>query len=245
MSSKDAVAVVLPAYNEAGNLTPLVTALVAAANRASLPLRIIVVDDGSSDGTADELSALSRTVSTLFVVRHAKNRGLAAALKTGIAEARRIQCASAVFMDSDLSHDPDDVPRLVEALSAGADVALGSRFVPGGGMSGVPLWRMLISRAGNWFGRVVLHVPFADLTTGYRAMRRGVLDTIVLGEDGFAIQLESVVKAHAAGFRVTEVPIVLGVRRHGTSHMTYSLKLFRDYWRLLQSCRQWVAERRP
>ena len=243
LPSHEAVAVVLPAYNEAGNLTPLITKIVTACRHTSILLRVIVVDDGSRDGTAEELVTLKLTVPELSVVLHETNRGLAAALKTGIAEARSSGCAAAVFMDSDLSHDPEDVPRLIEALWEGADVALGSRFVPGGGMAGVPLWRRVISRAGNAVGRRALGVPFRDLTTGYRAMRRRVLDALILGEDGFAIQLECVVKAYAAGFRVVEVPIVLGVRRHGTSHMSYSVQLFRDYWRLLQCCRRWLAER--
>jgi dolichol-phosphate mannosyltransferase len=235
---------VLPAFNEEGNLTPLITAIVDTAAQDDLALRVIVVDDGSTDGTATELSALTQRVPSLQVVRHASNQGLARALKTGIAAACADGCDAAVFMDSDLSHRPADLRMLVAALAGGADVALGSRFVPGGGMEGVPLWRVVISRAGNAFGRVVLGVPIRDLTTGYRAVRRPVLEKIVLGEDGFTIQLESVVKAIAAGYEVVEVPIVLGTRRHGQSHMYYSAVLFRDYWRLLMSCRRWMRQAR-
>jgi dolichol-phosphate mannosyltransferase len=112
-------------------------------------------------------------------------------------------------------------------------------------MEGVPMWRQAISRTGNVFGRLALGVPIRDLTTGYRAVRRRVLESIVLGEDGFTIQLESVVKAYAAGFRVVEIPIVLGTRRHGVSHMNYSVALFRNYWRLLLACRRWMREARP
>jgi dolichol-phosphate mannosyltransferase len=235
------VAVVLPAYNEEGNLTPLITELVEAVHGNGVALRIVVVNDGSTDRTAEELAEIQSRIDALHVVRHDVNRGVARALKTGIAAACDMNCDAAVFMDSDLSHRPEDLPKLVAALSRGADVALGSRFVPGGGMEGVPLWRVLISRIGNAFGRRVLGLPIRDLTTGYRAFRRRVLDTIVLGEDGFTIQLESVVKACAAGFRVEEVPIVLGVRRHGSSHMSYNARLFLDYWRLLLACRRWLA----
>ena len=238
------VAVVLPAYNEEGNLTPLITALAALDGGDALTLRIIVVNDGSTDGTAAELEQLRRTVDVLQIVPHPVNQGLARALKTGIAAVCEGDFEAAVFMDSDLSHRTQDLQRLVGALADGADVALGSRFVRGGGMEGVPLWRVLISRAGNAFGKVVLGLPVRDLTTGYRAIRRTVFERIVLGEDGFTIQLESVVKAYAAGFRVVEVPIVLGTRRHGKSHMNYSPDLFRDYWRLLMSCRRWVRETR-
>ena len=237
------VAVVLPAYNEQGNLTPLVTALAALDRQDGLAMRIIVVNDGSTDGTAAELAALQTQVGVLQVVTHPANQGFARALKTGIGAACADGADAAVFMDSDLSHRTDDLPRLVGAIADGADIALGSRFVPGGVMVGVPLWRVLISRVGNAFGRRVLGLPVSDLTTGYRAVRRAVLEQVALGEDSFTIQLESVVKAYAAGFRVVEVPIVLGTRRHGTSHMNYSLDLFRDYWRLLMSCRRWVRER--
>lgn len=237
------VAVVLPAFNEAGNLGPLIGELGAVLN--TYPgSRIIVVNDGSEDGTANELQQIAATTPLLDVVTHPVNRGLAAALKTGIARAIETRCDVAVFLDSDLSHRPSDLPVLLDQISAGADVVLGSRFVPGGGMLGVPLWRRVISRLGNAFGRAVLGVPFRDLTTGYRAVRRTVLETITLGEDGFTIQLESVIRAHAAGFRVAEAPIVLGTRRHGESHMSYSAQLFRDYWRLLQSCRGWVKDGR-
>lgn len=239
------VAVVLPAYNEEGNLTPLVTTLAALDGRDGFTLRVIVVNDGSTDRTADELTQLQARFASLHVVQHQKNQGLARALKTGIAAAWEDGCDAAVFMDSDLSHRPEDLPKLVGALGAGADVALGSRFAPGGGMEGVPIWRMLISRAGNAFGKRVLGLPLRDLTTGYRAVRRAVLENIALGEDGFTIQLESVVKAYAAGFRVVEVPIILGTRRYGTSHMNYSAGLFRDYWRLLLACRRWLRETRP
>jgi dolichol-phosphate mannosyltransferase len=237
------VAVVLPAYNEQNNLTPLITELFEVAHRDALALQIIVVDDGSTDGTAAELAGLQRRVPRLHVVTHPVNRGFAQALKTGIAAARECGCDAAVFMDSDLSHRPDDLRKLVSALSGGADVALGSRFVPGGGMIGVPLWRRVISQAGNQFGRRVLGLTLTDLTTGYRAMRLPVLDALALGEDGFTIQLESVVKAYAAGFTIVEVPIVLGTRRHGRSHMAYTTRLVADYWRLLMSCRRWL--RRP
>ena len=237
------VAVVLPAYNEEENLTPLITALVDVARRDALTLQVIVVDDGSTDGTASELTELRRRVPCLSVVSHRVNQGLAQALKSGIAAARESGCDAAVFMDADLSHRPEDLRKLVAALANGADVALGSRFVPGGGMEGVPLWRRLVSQLGNRFGRRVLGLTLTDLTTGYRAMRIRVLDALALGEDGFTIQLESVVKASAAGFTIVEVPIVLGARKYGTSHMNYTTRLFADYWRLLMSSRRWL--RRP
>jgi dolichol-phosphate mannosyltransferase len=232
------VAVVLPAYNEEGNLTPLVTSLAAVGARAPFDLRVIVVDDGSTDETERELAALQQSVGLLQVARHSTNQGLARALKTGIAAACRENCDAAVFMDSDLSHRVEDLPRLVAALADGADVVLGSRFIEGGSMEGVATWRAVISRLGNRFGRLVLGLPVRDLTTGYRAVRRTVLEAVELGEEGFTIQLEGVVKAYEAGFKIVEVPIVLETRRHGRSSMSYSVSLFHDYWRLLMACRR-------
>lgn len=237
------VAIVLPAFNEAGNLEPLIKELDPQLTPHP-GSRIIVVNDGSTDATGAELRQIAGTTPSLDIVTHPVNKGLAAALKTGIARAIETNCDVAVFLDSDLSHRPSELPALLARIAAGADVVLGSRFVPGGGMIGVPLWRRWISRAGNDFGRAVLGVPFRDLTTGYRAIRREVLQRVQLGEDGFTIQLESVIRAHAAGFRVAEVPIVLGTRRHGESHMSYSAQLFKDYWRLLMSCRGWIKDGR-
>lgn len=237
------VSVVLPAFNEEGNLTPLVEQVDGVLKKIDPRSSIIVVNDGSTDGTPAELQQLQERYPSLDVVTHPVNRGFAAALKTGIARACERGGDAAIFLDSDLSHRPSDMPAMVEALSAGADVVLGSRFVRGGGMVGVPVWRVLISALGNRFGRLAIGVPFRDLTTGYRAIRREVLEAIQLGEDGFTIQLETVIRAHAAGYRVVEVPIMLGTRRHGESHMTYSVQLFQDYWRLLRSCRRWMRER--
>jgi dolichol-phosphate mannosyltransferase len=237
------VSVVLPAFNEAGNLTPLIEQVDGVLKTFDPRSGIIVVNDGSTDRTSSELHALQQRFPALDVVTHPVNRGFAAALKTGIARVGERGGDAAVFLDSDLSHRPSDMPAMIDALAAGADVVLGSRFVHGGGMAGVPWWRVVISDLGNRFGRLALGVPFRDLTTGYRAIRREVLQSVPLGEDGFTIQLEAVIRAHAAGYRVVEVPIVLGTRRHGESHMVYSVQLFRNYWRLLRSCRRWMRER--
>ena len=234
------VTIILPAHNEAGNVTPLVTALLQTADAARLDARVIVVDDGSDDDTAGELKVLGAGVDRLSVITHPSNRGFAQAMKTGIAAACEGGCDAAVLMDCDLSHRPEDLPRLIAAMEAGADVVLGSRFVSGGGMVGVPAWRVTISRLGNLFGRLVLGISVRDMTTGYRAMSRRVLEHLTLTEDNFTVQLEAVVKAAAAGFQIAEVPIILSTRRHGVSHMYYSPALFARYYRLLVKCRGWL-----
>jgi len=232
------VCVVLPAYNEAGNLSPLVGAVLQAADQTGRDVEIVVVDDGSIDGSADELVHLQRRHTRLRVIGHDTNRGLAAALRTGIAAALGAQCDALVFMDADMSHRPEDMDLLVGALEAGADMVLGSRFIPGSGMRGVPWRRVLISNLGNRVARRLLHVPVRDLTTGYRAFRASAVEKLGLTEDAFTIQLEAVARACAAGLHVVEVPIVLGVRRHGVSHMRYTPQLAGQYWRLLRRVRR-------
>jgi dolichol-phosphate mannosyltransferase len=180
----------------------------------------------------------------LSVITHPVNRGFSEALKSGIAAALAGGCDAAVFMDCDLSHRPEDLPRLTAAIQNGADLVLGSRFVPGGGMVGVPAWRVAISQIGNLFGRAVLGISVRDMTTGYRAMNRRLLEQLTLTENGFTVQLEAVVKAAAAGFTIAEVPIILSTRRHGVSHMYYSPELFARYYRLLIKCRQWLRDGR-
>jgi dolichol-phosphate mannosyltransferase len=131
------------------------------------------------------------------------------------------------FMDGDLTHDPEDLPRLVEPIASGdADLVLGSRYVRGGRMVGVPLRRRQISIVGNWFARLLLGVTSRDLTTGYRVGRREVFESVPSTEAGFGIQLESTVKTARVGFRLTEVPIILQVRKHGYSKMVYN----RHFW---------------
>jgi len=231
------LAVVLPMYNEAGNVVGLLERLEAMRDRSGLDLVALAVDDGSRDATYDRLIEAAPRFGFLRFVRHARNRGLAAALRTGIATAlseRGPGFEALVFMDADLTHDPEDLPRLVAPLVEDrADFVLGSRYVPGGRMRGVPWARQAISIVGNQAVRRVLGVPIGDLTSGYRAARTAVFRAISLEEHGFGIQLEGTVKAHRAGFRLVEVPITLGVRKSGYSKMAYTRSFWLGYARLL------------
>ncbi len=230
------VAVVLPMYNEADNVAPLLDRLARVRESATVDLVALAVDDGSRDGTGARLSEARDRHPFLRVVVHERNEGMAAALRTGLATAlaeRTPPFAVVAFMDADLTHDPDDLPALLAPIRAGrADFTLGSRYVPGGGMRGVPWERRVISILGNAVGRSLLGVPVADLTSGFRAARTEVFRAVTLRELGFGIQLEGTVKAHRAGFRVVEVPITLGVRRHGYSKMVYTRAFWLSYARL-------------
>jgi dolichol-phosphate mannosyltransferase len=239
------VAVVLPMFNEADNVAMLLERLDAIRRHAGLDLRAIAVDDGSRDATLAHLERLKASFEFMRIARHERNRGMAAALRTGIAEAlaeRHPGFEVLAFMDADLTHAPEDLPRLIAPIADGrADFVLGSRYVPGGRMRGVPLPRRIISIAGNAAVRRLLGVPIGDLTSGFRAARANVFRAITLEEQGFGIQLEGTIKAYRAGFRVAEVPITLGVRKHGYSKMAYTRSFWLGYGQLI--ARLWAQRR--
>jgi dolichol-phosphate mannosyltransferase len=219
-------------YNEADNVAALFACLEVVRDQSALDLDLVAlaIDDGSRDATYLRLTELVPRYPFLRISRHERNRGLAAALRTGIAEAlaeRAPAIDALAFMDADLTHAPEDLPRLVAPIAEDrADFVLGSRYVPGGRMRGVPWPRRSISIVGNAAVRRMLGVPICDLTSGFRAARADVFRAIRLEEHGFGIQLEGTVKAYRAGFRLAEVPITLGVRKNGYSKMAYT----RSFW---------------
>ena len=231
------VAVVLPMFNEAGNIAALVERLAAVRANTGLDLVALGVDDGSRDDTRLCLTRASQAHTFVRALHHDRNRGMAAALRTGIAGAlaeRAPAFDALAFMDADLTHAPEDLPRLIQPIAEDrADFVLGSRYVAGGSMLGVPFGRRVISVVGNAAARRMLGVRIGDLTSGFRAARASVFRTISLREQGFGIQLEGSVKAYRAGFRVHEVPITLGVRKTGYSKMAYTRSFWLGYASLL------------
>jgi len=232
-------------YNEADNVAPLLDRLASVREQSGVDLHAIAVDDGSRDATLARLEGIAPSCSFLRIVRHPQNRGMAAALRTGIADAlaqRDPAVDILAFMDADLTHDPADLPRLVTPIADGrADFVLGSRYVPGGRMLGVPWARRAISIVGNAAVRTLLGVRVGDLTSGFRAVRAQVYREITLEEQGFGIQLEGTLKAYRAGFRIAEVPITLGVRKNGYSKMAYTRSFWLGYGRLVGSL--WLNRR--
>jgi len=231
------VAVVLPMFNEADNVVALMERLDGVRQSTGLDLTALAVDDGSRDATLVRLERLKPQYAFLRIVKHERNRGMAAALRTGIAAAlaeRGPGFDVLGFMDSDLTQAPEDLPRLIAPIAADrADFVLGSRYVPGGRMRGVPWTRRAISVIGNAAVRGLLGVAVRDLTSGFRAGRAEVFRAISLDEQGFGIQLEGTVKAYRAGFRVGEVPITLGVRKNGYSKMAYTRSFWLGYAQLV------------
>lgn len=211
--------VVTPTYNEAENLARLVRGL-----RTVLPgVGVLVVDDGSPDGTGALARDLGAELGRVEVLSRASKQGLASAYVAGFQQLLALGAERVVQMDADLSHDPADVPRLLAGLDEGADLVLGSRYVPGGGTRNWPLNRRLLSRFGSFYSRLWLGLPYRDLTGGFKAWRadalRGALGRPLVS-DGYAFQVEMTSRVVGAGGTVTEVPIVFTEREDGVSKMS-------------------------
>jgi dolichol-phosphate mannosyltransferase len=212
---------VLPTYNEAENLEPIVEAVLPRLAEASPEHRLLVVDDASPDGTGMIADRLAAGRDTVEVLHRAGKEGLGRAYIAGFRQALGGGADLVLEMDADFSHDPADVPRLI-AASGDADVVLGSRYVEGGGVEGWEWHRRVLSRGGCLYARTVLGVPVRDLTGGFKCFRRAVLEAIDLDDvqaDGYGFQIEMTYRALRAGFRVREVPIVFHERRAGASKM--------------------------
>ena len=212
---------VLPTYNEADNLEPIVAAVLPRLASASRDHRLLIVDDSSPDGTgaiADRLAAEQEAVEVLH--RTAKE-GLGRAYLAGFRRALDGGAELVLEMDADFSHDPADVPRQI-GPAADADLVIGSRYVPDGGVTAWEWHRRLLSLGGCLYARTVLGVPVNDLTGGFKCFHRRVLETIDLDDvhaDGYGFQIEMTYRAIRAGFDVKEIPIVFHERRAGESKM--------------------------
>jgi dolichol-phosphate mannosyltransferase len=222
--------VVLPTYEEATSVARLV-----AAVRAKLPAsaQILIVDDNSPDGTGEIAAKLAAEDSAIHVLHRPEKEGLGPAYIAGFREALAGGAGLIVEMDADFSHEPAYLPRLLEAAGR-ADLAIGSRYVPGGGVSDWGALRRAISRGGSAYARVVLGVDVRDLTGGFKCFRREVLEAIdfdAVRARGYAFQVEMTYRAIQLGFDVVEVPIVFRDREAGSSKMSRSIVL-EAIWRV-------------
>lgn len=215
------VLVVIPTYNERDNIEPIVQRV-----HAVLPdTHVLVVDDGSPDGTGDVADELAERDSRVHVMHRTLKAGLGAAYVAGFEWALARDYDVVVEMDADGSHAPEELPRMLEALGD-ADVVLGSRYVAGGRVVNWPWYREWLSRGGNLYSKLALGAHIEDLTGGYRAYRRAVLERIRLdnvASQGYCFQVDLAWRAVEAGFGVVEVPITFAERESGESKMTGSI----------------------
>jgi len=219
--------VCVPTYDERENVEPLVRALGDVLDVAHD--RVLVIDDGSPDGTGEIADRLAEELPWLDVLHRTRKEGIGRAYLAGFERVLATTDAQLVLeMDCDFSHDPADVPRLIAACEDGVDLVLGSRWVEGGGTANWGLLRRLISRGGSFYARVVLGVSVRDLTGGFKCFRRVVLETIdrdAIAARGYGFQIEGTYRALRAGFRVVEVPITFVDRRVGKSKMSSAIVL--------------------
>ena len=223
MTNAGRACVVLPTYNERDNLPAVVPAILAA----SPELDVLVVDDGSPDGTGALAQELAEREPRVRVLHRRRKEGLGRAYLAGFEVALRAGYGRILEMDADFSHDPGRLPALL-AASREADLVLGSRYVPGGGTRNWGMGRRLLSRGGSLYARLILGVGVRDLTGGFKCFRREVLERIDLHTvttAGYAFQIELTYRALRAGFRVVEVPILFADRRVGQSKMTRAIVL--------------------
>jgi dolichol-phosphate mannosyltransferase len=212
--------VCLPTYNERENLENMVRAL------GTHGVRVLVVDDNSPDGTGEIADRLAAELDYVSVLHRERKEGLGPAYLAAFRHALGTDTDLILEMDCDFSHDPADVPRLIAACGGGADVALGSRYVHGGGTRNWGLVRRVISWGGSFYARVLLGLSVHDLTGGFKCFRRGVLETIDLAavdSKGYAFQIEMTYRAMRKGFRIAEVPITFADRTEGTSKMSRAI----------------------
>jgi dolichol-phosphate mannosyltransferase len=210
--------VVIPTYNEAANVESVVDRLL----RANPGVDVLVVDDGSPDGTGDLADKLAVREPAVNVLHRTVKEGLGAAYLAGFAWGLERGYDVLVEMDADGSHQPEQLPALLEALQS-ADLVLGSRWVPGGGVINWPLRRQLLSRGGTTYARLALGIQLRDATGGFRAFRRATLEGLDLGSvksQGYCFQIDLARRAVDRGYRVVEVPITFVEREYGESKMS-------------------------
>jgi dolichol-phosphate mannosyltransferase len=221
----------LPTYNERENLEPMLLALRDVLRDGD---RVLVIDDGSPDGTGELADRLAAELGFVDVLHRPHKEGLGPAYIAGFRHVLETDAELVLEMDCDFSHDPRDVPRLIEAAEAGADVVLGSRYVAGGGVRNWGLARLFISRGASIYTGLFLHMGVSDPTGGFKCFRRRVLETIALDRidaRGYAFQIETTYRAKQSGFSVVEVPITFADRTEGHSKMSRAIVL-EAIWRV-------------
>jgi dolichol-phosphate mannosyltransferase len=216
----DQVTVVVPTYNERENLPHLLAAIALQGHR------VVVVDDNSPDGTGKLAEELGERIGGIEVLHRPGKQGLGKAYGAGFRRALDAGASVVVQMDADFSHNPEDLPRLTAEIEAGADLVIGSRYVPGGATPDWPGRRRLISRAGNLYARALLGIGIHDATAGFRAFRAQALRQLPYDRarsSGYGFQVEMAMWAVDCHLRWVEVPIVFRDRTHGKSKMGWPI----------------------
>jgi len=228
--------VIIPTYNERENIEPMAAAVLRALPDADL----LVVDDASPDGTGELADRLARGSDRIAVLHRSRKEGLGPAYLEGFTWALARPYARVIEMDGDFSHDPADLPRLVAESRRGADLVIGSRYIPGARIVGWPPHRHLLSAAANGYARLLLGRAVRDWTSGFKCFRRSALEPVIEGgalANGYVFQVQGTYRVLRRGLRVVEVPIIFRERTRGASKVRYNsaieafLKVVELRWR--------------
>ena len=222
-SATERFVVCLPTYNERENLERMIESIAVARERATIPGDVLVIDDGSPDGTGEIADRLAAEHDWVHVLHRTAKEGLGRAYLAGFRWALERDYAYICEMDCDFSHDPGRLPDLVATAQHGADLVIGSRYTHGGGVRDWSFARRVISRGGCLYAQAFLQLPIHDLTGGFKCFRRAVLEAIDLDDvtaEGYAFQIEMTYRTSLLGFRIEEVPITFTDRVAGGSKMS-------------------------
>ena len=220
--------IVLPTYNERENLPRALDRIREVADGRGIQLHTLIVDDNSPDGTGRLADQLAEKHPDVSVLHRSEKEGLGKAYIAGFRHAMENGADLLFEMDADLSHDAAYLPDFLRLIEQGADIVLGSRYVKGGGVENWPLARKVISRGGSLYSRIILGLPYHDLTGGYKCFRRQVLEALdldAIGASGYGFQIEMTYRAHKAGFTIKELPIIFVDRQVGDSKMSKGILL--------------------
>lgn len=215
------VLVIVPTYNERRNIEPIVEDILSQDDR----IDILVVDDASPDGTGEIAERLARDSERVHVIHRSGKLGLGTAYVEGFRYALEREYQLVFEMDADFSHDPRHLPQFLELVEE-FEFVIGSRYTRGVTVVNWPMGRLLMSWLANWYARIVTGLPFHDLTSGFKCYRRDVLEAIDIDSihsNGYAFQIETVFRAHRAGFRAAETPIIFVDRNVGESKMSRAI----------------------
>ncbi|MCH2186898.1 polyprenol monophosphomannose synthase [Myxococcota bacterium] len=230
--SSESILVILPTYNEAENVIGLTRLILEQDSR----IDVLVVDDGSPDGTAHLVEELKASESRVHLIQRAGKMGLGTAYLAGFRFGLDEDYKSVFTMDCDFSHNPRYLPDMIEKLKT-CDLVVGSRYVRGGGIENWPWYRLLLSRFANFYARTLLRLDLRDCTAGFRGYRREVLervDPFDVRSSGYSFLEEMAWKVARAGFSIAEVPIVFEQRKAGSSKIE-SREIYLAAWKVLMT----------
>jgi len=213
------VYIIIPTYNEKESLPLLIEEILSVCKKARINEKILIIDDNSPDGTGEIARALQKKYASIYTYNRKSKKGLGSAYRFGFSKALQENAAFIFEIDADLSHNPRSIPRFLRAMQEN-DLVLGSRYIPHASVKNWNTVRQCISRAGIYYARKVLDIPFTDLTTGFRCIRASKLRTIDLASiqtEGYGFQIELVHLFHQKNLRIAEIPITFIERRSGKS----------------------------